>query len=517
MAPLINDLFGGDTTAFVNKVNSQFQAVASDLPHFDVPQTAEDVPDNFLPEVQQVQKMLSLINPRKATGPDGVPNWILREAADILAGPITSIVAAGMCEQSWPNIWLSGEVIPLAKTHPPRSIESDLRPITLTCGISKYVVEKILTEILKKYVLPFIDTRQFGSIKGRSTTQALVSLLHQLYEATDRGQSARILLIDFSKGFDRIDIGTLIGKVMSLGVPSFLSRWLATFLARRFQRVRHLDITSTWLDLHAGVPQGTLTGPLAFILMINDLNVEYKYVDDSTVVEVLNEPEMSNMQGTVNKILAWTTLNHMKINGRKTKELQISFKKKPFTWPPLEVENVPILPVESVCLLGIQINATLTWNSHVDYITRKASKRIYFIIMLKRANIPYEKIITVFTAMIRSILEYACPAWHTNITLVQHRKIENIQKRVLKILYPQLPYDEALVEANLVSLKDRREAITKKFFLSVNQGHPLYNLLADYARPPPVVDLRNRRSHFVRCKTQRFEKSLVPYGISHFL
>ena len=131
----------------------------------------------------------------------------------------------------------------------------------------------------------------------------------------------------------------------------------------------------------------------------------------------------------------------MQINTTKTKEILIDFTKKKRDLPPLSINNTQIERVSSQKLLGIQISHDLSWKEHVNQIVCKASKRIYQIVMLKRANVQIDDLVRIYTTIIRPILEYACQVWHTRLTIEQSYQIEQVQKRVLRILFHNIPYD----------------------------------------------------------------------------
>ncbi len=133
---------------------------------------------------------------------------------------------------------------------------------------------------------------QFGSLKGSSTTLALIELVHNwLGSLESHGKFVRILVLDFQKAFDRVDHAILLSKISNTGVPDFLTRWVTSFLCDRRQTIQIGSTTSKWSHLKTGVPQGTLLGPVAFLLHINDLQTvcpNVKYVDGSSIWEVCN-------------------------------------------------------------------------------------------------------------------------------------------------------------------------------------------------------------------------------------
>jgi hypothetical protein len=144
-----------------------------------------------------------------------------------------------------------------------------------------------------------LDKRQYGGIKGRSTTHALVDILHHWYQALDANKVVRVLFIDYAKAFDHVDHTTFITKLQrEFNLPIILVRWICSFLTDRKQRVKIGDIVSEWLNLNGGLPQGSWLGPLIFIMFINDLRSNellHKYIDDLTVTEIFAIEKGSKM------------------------------------------------------------------------------------------------------------------------------------------------------------------------------------------------------------------------------
>ena len=157
-------------------------------------------------------------------------------------------------------------------------------------------------------------------------------------------------------------------------------RWLAAFLLDRQQQVKIGNIYSRTGSPNGGVPQGTLSGPKCFLLYINDLETHvplFKYVDDSTLFEICNTNEISEIQESIDKAADWTSMNCMKINSKKSKEMIISFTqdvnfKK--SVPNIIIDGNPVEVVKHAKLLGVILSDDLTWNMHVDSIVKKLLK-----------------------------------------------------------------------------------------------------------------------------------------------
>jgi len=278
-------------TSVPNAINEFFASVSGDLeplrPEF-LAKLTDDYSSQFIIEVAEVETKLSNINIYKAPGPNHLPSWILRDFTPLIAEPLAAIFNTSIRQGKVPDIWKSAVVIPAPKIHPPRSISSDFRPISLLSVLAK-VLESFVANWLHDLLDPVLDPNQFGCLKGRSTAHALISVLHHWSQTLDKRGSVRALFVDFSKAFDRVNHNVIVSKVIDRGVPHCLIRWICSYLNDRRQSVCVDGQYSNWLSLTGGMPQGSLIGPLTFILLIDDLRPQcltHKYVDDTTLTEL---------------------------------------------------------------------------------------------------------------------------------------------------------------------------------------------------------------------------------------
>ena len=292
-----------------------------------------EVPDRFLVDTGKVFSALRHIKTNKSPGPDNFPNKLLKLFAFELAPVITDIYNATMLQGNFPQQLKRALVIPIPKVSPPKSIEEDLRPISLTSQIGKvmegFTLDSLLSEVSGK-----LDTKQFA-LPGKSTTQALVYILHLIHAGLDVGHCyARLFFADFRKGFDLVDHNVIISELHNLNVHPTIIRWIKAFLTGREQSVKVGMVTSSWKRMNGGLPQGTKLGPILFAILINSLLKDWqarvKFVDDTTLMEIVPRcsPSLLCLLCTVvDEISQFASCRGMELNSKKCKEMMISFLK----------------------------------------------------------------------------------------------------------------------------------------------------------------------------------------------
>ncbi len=419
-----------------------------------------------------------------------------------------------------PEIWKQAEVIPIHKVKPPRTIEKDLRPISLTPVLCKEL-ESFIMDWVWEELEDIIDESQFGAIAATSTTHALIQMLHSwLSSLEDTGTYIRILLLDFSKAFDLIDHQTLLRKLRGAGTHECIAQWMTEFLLQRKQYVRINGNKSTLQKLNGGVPQGTKSGPRMFLMMINDLQTSVptcKYVDDTTLYAICHRdrPTGHDIQEAANEAAQWTEENHMRLNASKTKEMLVYFGKKPINVAPVVINGIGVERVKSAKLVGVTISEDMTWTEHVNVIHGRGSRRLYFLRLLKRSGASPHDIIKVYTSIIRPVMEYACPVWHSSLTKSQASLLENVQRRALKIAYPDIDYESAMVTSGIVSLSERRTELCRKRFAKIQRpDDKLHHLLPEQRNTPYSLRCAKRLC-VPRARTNRFKYSFIPWALAN--
>ena len=174
-----------------------------------------------------------------------------------------------------------------------------------------------------------------------------------------------------------------------------------------------------------------------FVLMINDLDTnaqQWKYVDDTTVSEVVVKGRESHVQAIANRVIEWSRENRVQLNADKCKELRISFAKEQRVFDAVIIEGKELELVASTKLLGLTITNDLTWNDHVTEITKKASKRFYFLTQLKRARVPKQDLALFYVACVRSVIDYAAPVFFNGLPQYLKNELVRLEKRAISII-----------------------------------------------------------------------------------
>ena len=372
---------------------SQFPKIAS----------SRFVPQERFVSRDEVYRSLSTLNTAKAVGPDNTPNNLLKAFALELSPAIQGIYNQTLEEGHIPALLKSSIVTPILKVTPPMDIESDLRPISLTCTLAK-----VMKEFTCNRLLPKIDgkivMRQYAR-RGHWTTDPLLYMLQAIYEATDSGDpGARIFYADFS----------MVTELQQLDVEEALLCWIRSFLTNRRQAVRIGGQMSDWKALNGGEPQGTKLGVILFFVMTNRLLSDWKLhincVDDTSVIEILPRNSISLLNSAVSDIHQFVMDHNMRQNHSQYKEMLINFMHySNFSLSPILIGNKVIERVSTYKILGVHVYCDLKRNTHVGYIYKKASKRLYSLRVLKRAGVDEMSILKVYLTSIRPVLGYAIP------------------------------------------------------------------------------------------------------------
>lgn len=426
-----------------------------------------------------VLSMLLNLNTKKSCGPDGIPNIFLRRYAESLAKFLVVLFRTSLMYGELPADWKIALVVPIFKKGD-RLCFQNYRPISLTSSCCKLIEHIISTRILEYLDSHNILTSfQHGFRKGYSTITQLVTVFHLFAHTLDNTGQIDAIFLDFSKAFDKVPHDKLILKMQNIGLPEILVTWVANYLTNRKQLVKIDGVESDYLDVTSGVPQGSVLGPLLFILYINDIvdvitpGVQIRLFADDAVLfrDVSCSDDQSELNTNITNIFEWCKRWGMVLNAEKTLYLRVTRKKVPYEYQ-YTLGTSPLKQVTSHKYLGVTLTSNLSWNIHIDNICSSAFRKLCFL-RHKLKNSPANvKLLSYFT-FIRPKLEYACIVWdpYTNHNI---RKLERIQRKAVRFIYSKYSRTDSpsqlMLTNNIPSLESRRKCFRLDFLSSLSKG-----------------------------------------------
>lgn len=420
-------------------------------------------------QIDKVEKLLHDLHTGKACGPDGLHPLILSKASVALAKPITMLFRQSLEEGVIPEDWRQANVTPVFKKGSKLSA-NNYRPVSLTCILCK-VMEKVVREVIVSHLEEnsLINARQHGFVSGKSCTTQLLEVLDQWTKILDEGGSIDAIYMDFQKAFDSVPYKRLLEKVKAHGIVGKVLRWITSFLNQRRQRVIVNESQSLDAKVTSGIPQGSVLGPILFVIYINDLpncvaNHVQLFADDTKVYTRSDvDGATASLQHDLDNLDKWSKEWLLRFHPQKCHVLKLGFKKSETTYYMNSKDDtgaeVPLPLTESQVEkdLGIYIDSKLCFKEHVSQSTTKAN-RIVGVIRRSFDYLTNETFVQLFKSLVRPILEYGHSVWEPyNKSLC--KEIEQVQKRATKLLgrISDKPYPERLRILKLPSLEFRRK------------------------------------------------------------
>ena len=296
----IPDLVQKSMEEIVITVNNHFAAICQTYPTYNDTETCVD-PDG--PNLELITEhhtyyLLKMFS-KKSLGPDDFPRQIVAEFAAELAFPFCDITNCALKTGTFPDAFKISEIVPIPKENPPKAL-TDLRPISKTPIGGKIIEKMIISEIEKDTKDSLNDPTQFGNAKGSSTTHYLIKLTNKAFKSTDKGLATTAITIDYSKAFDLVDHTTLIKKLFELAIRGKVIKLITSFLTNRKHYTKINGVKSELINITCGVPQGTISGPKLFTILIKGVICtmvsNYKFVDDKTLAHTYSEDPSQFLQ-----------------------------------------------------------------------------------------------------------------------------------------------------------------------------------------------------------------------------
>ena len=310
-----------------------------------------------------------------------------------------------------------------------------------------------------------MNNSQHGFRKGRSCVSQLIEHFEKVVEYLNEGFNVDVVYLDFCKAFDKLDFNVLLTKLKNCGVSGNLGKWLHSFLTGRYQFVTVNGFASILCAVLSGVPQGSVLGPLLFLIMINDINDNVQnaflssFADDTRMgMAIKNPTDVKCLQDDLDRVYAWANDNNMMLNSSKFELLKYGNDKllkdaQNYT----SSTGHPIDHSDSVKDLGVMMSVDCNFTSHIDYVVSKVNKMVSWALRNFQCRSKVF-ILTIWKSILLPHLDYCSQLW-SPFRVCDINRLELVQKCFLKKMscYGDSSYWEILKNLGLYSLQRRRE------------------------------------------------------------
>ena len=450
-----------------NELNTFFSSVFTKNENNYMPEFKSDVSSSVCDITvtkQKVESMLKLLNVSKSTGPDEFHPRFLNETAESIALPVTILFNKSLNEGTIPQEWKLANVTCIHKSGD-KTAASNYRPISITSILCR-MLESIIKTVIMDHcnINNVFSDSQYGFRQRRGCILQLLKVFDDWSKFIDSDTPVDAVFLDFRKAFDCVPHKRLLMKIEKLGISGNLLKWIKDFLTDRQQRVLINGISSEWTEVSSGVPQGSVLGPLLFILYVNDLPSEVSsfcklFADDAKLYKDLeNLEDFEMIQNDIDKLCQWTIKWLMFFNVDKCKILHIGKDNPNFDYQMEDKDgnSTNLIVVNCEKDLGVYVQDNLKFDKHISLTVNRANRLVG---LIKRAfsYLDEETLLVLYKTLIRPILDYGNLIWFPTLKK-DIRAIENVQRRVTKIL-PQLSnlcYEDRLKQLSLSTLMYRR-------------------------------------------------------------
>lgn len=447
IAEAFNDFFHSTFTRseFVLPSIDELPTPSSQLSSIDI-----DISDTF--------EALAKLNSDKAMGCDNISPKVLKTCTTSLSEPVTALFGKCLSTCSMPDVWKIHKITPIPKKGN-LSLISNYRPISLLCILAKVLENIVVTKIID-FVRPLLSNHQYGFLSKRSGTSQLLACYYQIIKSFENRKPADVLYLDLRKAFDSVPHNELLFKLWRMGITGPLWFWFRAYLTDRHHFVHYKGNSSTTLPVISGVPQGSVLGPLLFLIYINDITASisyssiYLFADDAKVVKSLVSSinDHSQLQDDLDTFDHWSTEWKICLNALKCSHMHFSLSGKEQTTK-YQVNDTVIKYSSSYKDLGILVNGSLSWSAHINQICSKAYRSFHII----KRNIPPISSINLrkqlYLSLVRSHLTYCSQLWRPHL-FKDIKNLEKVQRRASKFILHDYSsnYRTRLLSLNLLPL-----------------------------------------------------------------
>ena len=440
-------------------------------------QTSPTMTDSITFTAPGILTQLLHLDPRKAQGPDKLSPSLLKFLAPHISSSMALIFQHSLDTGEVPTDWRTANVVPIHKKGS-RSNPLNYRPISLTSITSK-IIEHVIAHHIRHHLdtNSLLSTNQHGFRRDHSCDSQLLSTSYDLINNFDNNIRTDLIILDFAKAFDTVSYPKLIHKLGTFGLHPLITRWIQSWLEDRTFSVVMKGSSSQPTPVTSGVPQGSVLGPLLFLLFINDLPKHIKspscirlFADDALIYrQIKDQTDCTSLQQDLDEVCGWANTWQMRFNVSKCETASIHRSKSPpHTY---NMNHIPLKQVTAFKYLGVTFTDNLSFDTHVTNITRKANGILHMLIRTLHKTSTRTKTLA-FTTICRPILEYASPVWSPHKTkLIKH--IENIQRKAYRWAH-NIPRTDHISSRMAVDgwlpLQQRRQYKDLNMGLQIRQG-----------------------------------------------
>jgi endonuclease/exonuclease/phosphatase family metal-dependent hydrolase len=491
MPPLISDYSREECTTDLEKakaLNRFFFTNATNektCPPNMGPKQNHELLSSIVVDENGVTALLLKLNSNKSQGPDRIPPIFLKETAHIISPILTQLFQQSLCCGHLPKDWKTANITPIFKKGDKRK-PINYRPISLTSQVGKlfeHIIASQITNFLDKHNI--ISQYQHGFRKNHSCDSQILSIIHDWASRLDRGEEVAAVALDFSKAFDTVPHRRLLAKLEHIGISGDLLAWMSAFLRGRDQRVVLNGACSPWLPVRSGVPQGSVLGPLLFLIYINDLGDQCEsplrlFADDALLYHkhTTKEDELQ-IQNDIKQLEKWSQKWLLNFNVAKCAHLEVrSSKESTCDAFSLQLQDKEITKADSIKYLGLTIGSNLSWSTHIHNICTTANQKLG---ILKRNfyRAPTRTKELLYKSIVRPTLEYCAPVWDpsslaSNPNLTLTKRLEAEQNRSIRFITGTIGMQTSITHQrnrlDLPTLQDRRRILRLNYFYRYVNG-----------------------------------------------